>query len=670
MPETATGAARFRKETIRLPMARLGPPSSLPRFRWQQPTPNRPTPPHVGLSTEESANGFAWGEDSILPYRVFEDYDRDRREGSLDVLVLENGRLRAVVAPSLGGRLVELRDLASGRDLVFRNPVFQPANLAALNAWFSGGIEWNGLIPGHSPFTCAPVFAGVRETPQGPILRLYEFDRIVQATWQIDLFLPADAAVLFAHGRIVNPSDEARLAYWWTNVAAPMRPGTRVLSPADYSIEHVWPGNNLARCEFPRPDWDASYPEHWQNATSVFFRASGAPRLFIGAVDREGRGLLQTSTARMRGRKFFYFGTAPGGQNWMDYLSRPGEGNYLEIQSGITPTQNQRFVLAAREEMEWTEAFAPVELDPERAHAADYRIAVSHAAEALAALLPPDELTRIDAFLGAQSRERLDRRESTGSPWGMREERLTGRPLAKGLDFGVETPGDCWDDLARGLVISEGNLQQVPNGVVVSPRWIERVEASAGEQGATWLHELILAIAALDAGNREAAQAHAGASLRLKPTWAGYRLSALLTGDADAAFESYLRAWRIGGAPPELAVEIATFLMGADRPGELKAFVDSLAPDLRQNERIVLARAVVAAADRRFDEAEALLTSRRFATIREGETLLSDLWVRLRRGRLETALGREPTQDEIGRDLAEHPLPSTLDLRMHVLEGA
>ena len=105
--------------------------------------------------------------------------------------MIDNGRLRAVVAPSLGGRLLELKDLATGRDLVFRNPVFQPANLASLNAWFSGGIEWNGLIPGHTPFTCAPVFAGVRDTPQGPILRIYEFDRIVEATWQIDLFLPA-----------------------------------------------------------------------------------------------------------------------------------------------------------------------------------------------------------------------------------------------------------------------------------------------------------------------------------------------------------------------------------------------------------------------------------------------------------------------------------------------
>ena len=77
---------------------------------------------------------------------------------------------------------------------------------------------------------------------------------------------------------------------------------------------------------------------------------------------------------------------------------------------------------------------------------------------------------------------------------------------------------------------------------------------------------------------------------------------------------------------------------------------------------------MVAANEAAFDELEALLMSRQFATIREGETLLSDLWLRLRRGRLEATLQRLPTSDEVREDLASHPLPRSLDLRMHVLE--
>jgi len=659
---------QIRRETLRLPMARLGAPSNLPRFRWQQPTPNRPTPPNFGLNAEESAHGFAWGEDSILPYQVTDDYDRDLHDSALDVVVIDNGRLRAVVAPSLGGRLLELKDLATGRDLVFRNPVFQPANLASLNAWFSGGIECNGLIPGHTPFTCAPVFAGMRQTPEGPILRLYEFDRIVEATWQVDLFMPAGSAVLYAHGRIVNPNDTDRLAYWWTNIAAPMSEGTRVLSPADYSIEHIWPGNNLGRCEFPRAEWDASYPDNWENATSVFFRAPHAKRLFIAALDGTGYGMVQTATAEMRGRKFFYFGSAPGGQNWMDYLSRPGEGKYLEIQSGIAPTQNQHFVLAAGEEREWTEAFAPLQMNASLAHDPDYPAAVLRAESALDAVVPATELARIDSLLRTEARKPLDVRFAEGAPWGMRQEQLLGRRLAGGLDFEVDVPGDFWDDLATGLTIAERNLRDVPNGVAVSNLWIDRVAESAKAQGTTWLHSLIFAIARLDEVDVEAARAHIHRSLTARPSWLGYRLAALVTDDVEGRSENYRRAWAIGGTPAELAVEIATHSMAAGQPDALRTFVESLPTAVRDNERIVLARAVVAANARDFDQAERLLMSRQYATIREGEALLSDLWVQIRHGRLEAGLGRPATREEVRHDLALHPLPRSLDLRMHGLD--
>ncbi len=658
-------ATTIRVEALSMPMSRLGPPSQLPRFRWQQPTPKTGTPPNLGLSADESSHGFNWGEDSILPYQVFDDYDRDPKPGTLDVMVIENGRLRAVVAPSLGGRLLELKDLGTGRDLVFRNPVFQPANLAALNAWFSGGIEWNGLIPGHTPFTCAPVFAGVRETPRGPILRLYEFDRIVEATWQVDLFMPAASASLFAHGRIVNPSDETRLAYWWTNVAAPMSPGTRVLSPADYSIEHIWPGNNLSRCEFPRSDWDASYPEHWENATSVFFRAPSAPRLFIASVDRDGYGMAQTSTREMQGRKFFYFGSAVGGQNWMDYLSRPGEGNYLEIQSGIAPTQNQRFELAAHEEREWTEAFVPLALGT-RAHDADYRAATAHAASVIERTIPFDELAQMDAFLREQARLPLDVRHSTGAPWGARQERLTGIPLATGLDFSVASSEGYWDTLASGTSVAASKLHDMPDGIALAPAWIDRIKASAS----TWVGELTLATAALDRNDRAAAREHAARSLALKPGWAAYRLEALLATDPSAATDSYLRAWNAEGAPPELAVEIAQYFTAAGLSAELKAFVEGLPARIRDTERIILARAVVAANDGDFDQLEKLLFNRPFATIREGETLLSDLWTRLRRGRIEAELKRPATADEARADLKAHPVPRQLNLRMHEIEAS
>jgi hypothetical protein len=653
----------------RMPMSRLGPQSGLPRFRWQQPIADINTPPNRGLDAEESAHGFHWGKDSILPYLVYDDYDRDLRDGEMPLVTISNGRLEATVAPHLGGRLMALRDVKLGRDLVFANPVFQPANLAALNAWFSGGIEWNGLIPGHTPFTVAPVFAGVVETERGPILRLYEFDRIAEATWQIDLFMPADDDRLFVHGRLANSADTEKLAYWWTNVAAPMLPGTRVLSPADYSIEHVLPGNELAR--FPFPDaarFDGSYPENWRDSTSVFFRAPEAERRFIASLDGEGVGLGQTSTSTLVGRKFFYFGMAPGGQQWMNYLARPGEGDYLEIQSGVTPTQNQRFALPAQSELHWTEVYGAVSVDPALAHDADYAKAADATGAAIDLRFPQAELAEVDAFLVAASRQPVTRRLSEGAPWGMRQERLTGKVLAEGLDFTVATPGDAWDDLLATGQFSAGSLAAVPPGFAISDLWVAALEQSAKAQGETWLHALLLGIAALDRGDRETATPLFERSVALKATWLGLRQQALVAADPAAAERDYLAAWATGEAPPALAAEIVGFLVANDRLATLETFASGLPDSALSDERVHLGRARVAARQGDFDRLEKLL-ERRFATIREGEMLLDQLWTDLQRGRLQQALGREAKTAELAERLRQHPVPAHLNFRMKAAES-
>ena len=52
------GATRIATTSRKMPMSRLGRPSSLPRFRWQQPTIDKNTPPNRGLTPEESSHGF------------------------------------------------------------------------------------------------------------------------------------------------------------------------------------------------------------------------------------------------------------------------------------------------------------------------------------------------------------------------------------------------------------------------------------------------------------------------------------------------------------------------------------------------------------------------------------------------------------------------------------
>src|SRR5438045_2296683 len=83
------------------------------------------------------------------------------------------------------------------------------------------------------PLSRSPVFAAHVDTPQGPVLRLYEFERVRCVTYQIDFSLPDGSAFLFARVRISNPNDQTIPMYWWSNIAYPEKQGTRVIVPAN-----------------------------------------------------------------------------------------------------------------------------------------------------------------------------------------------------------------------------------------------------------------------------------------------------------------------------------------------------------------------------------------------------------------------------------------------------
>ena len=659
------GRATVTATTVQIPAARLGPANPLPKFNWQQPVRSKPMPPDRGLSAEETHLTFLHGKDSILPYQVFDDYDRNLGPKDIPIVTLENDRLRVTIAPGFGGRVTSIRDHRLNRELLFANPVFQPGNLGLLNAWWPGGIEWNGVVPGHTPVACAPVFVATLETERGPVLRIYEFDRVMQAAWQIDLFVPDGDDRLFMHGRIVNPDPTDMLGFWWTNTAVAATPGMRILSPADYGIEHVLPGNELARLPFPDlARFDGSYPDNWRNAMSVFFRAPNAPRLWIAALDQGGVGLVQTATDRMQGRKFFYFGNAPGGKHWMDFLSAPGKGDYVEIQSGFMPTQNQRFAFPGNSEIHWTECYGALEVDAAQVHSPEYQDAVAAAGHVIDQRYPVVELDEIDVFLREVSARPADRRLSTGSPWGGRDERLMARPIAAGLDFSIpDAPASAWDDLVKDGLFSALSLNSVPADFAVSSRWAAALAKSADVQGQTWLHALVLGLVALNEGRVKDAAALCERSLSMKPTWLGHRQLGLVAETPDSAEQHYLAAWSMPDAPLELADEIVDFFRKTGRIQQLSQFLKTLAPAVLGRERVILARAQVAAQSGEVEALEAFLTTE-FATIREGETLLDELWLALQCNKARRASGREPTDAELADLMQRNPITWHLNFQM------
>lgn len=648
-----------------LPIAPLGPPNPWPRFRFQ--IQEKPIRSPDGLSTEDRAGMFTNAAVAPLPYLIQDNYTRRRQMGELPTILVENAALRATFYPSLGGRMISLYDKRARRELLFDNPVLQFANLAIRNAWFSGGVEWNGPLYGHSLLTCSPVFAATVDTPRGPILRLYEFDRALETAWQVDVLLPAGDDRLWIHVRAINPNAHDVPFYWWTNIAVPLTGKTRVLSPADYALSHDATGNS--RLPFPSFDgFEGSHPHQYPYAKSVFFRKPGCAKPWAACVETDGRGLCHVSTAVLSGRKFFTWGTGRGGKRWMDFLSEVGRGDYIEIQGGVTPTQLQTRPLKAGTSLEWTECIAPFVVGAETARQPDYATACAAAGKAVDDRVNTGELRAMDAFLASRAEAPHQSVLHRGPAWGRLHEMRTGHRISPGLSFDVEPGAEerPWAELLAPGMFSKRTLAESPRSFAVSAGWITALRESARRHGATWLHHVHLGVALLEGGQFQEAMQSFASSLSLREGALAHRCIALLherDGRIDDAVASYERARALCPGDPSLAIEICELLTRQGRHEAFATLTKSLSPALAAHERIALMAAQVALARGDYPRVRELL-DREFATIREGELSLSELWFASHIKEAESRVGRALGDDEKRQVMRDFPPPRQIDFRM------
>ena len=281
----------LRLETLKLPVADLGPENPLPALLM---TPDMHQVENTEGIPPDMLENIGYGRlPNILPYTIQDGYSREKKLQELKVAVLENDILKATFLLDYGGRLYSLFHKPSNRELLSVNPVFQPANLALRNAWFSGGVEWNIGTIGHTPFTCAPMFAEKLEDHEGrPVLRLYEWERIRQVTYVLDFYLPENSPVLYVYAQIINPNDEVAM-YWWSNMAVPESEDTRVLVAAQKAYRFNYEGLSVV----PVPQFDGtdrSYSTVSKRAVDFFFHLE-KNRPWICALDGQGKGLIQSS---------------------------------------------------------------------------------------------------------------------------------------------------------------------------------------------------------------------------------------------------------------------------------------------------------------------------------------------------------------------------------------
>lgn len=662
--------SQFSIEMFVMPAADVGPEDPLPQIEAARDLHAVAELPGI---PDEMRHNIAYGHlPGVLPYTIQNGYNRDRKPRAFRAVVLENEHLRATFLPEVGGRLWSLFHKPSGRELLTVNPVFQPANLALRNAWFSGGVEWNIGTIGHTPTTCSPLFAARAARPDGtPVLRMWEFERMRGVWFQIDAYLPDGSEMLRVHVRIVNPHQHDTPMYWWSNIAVPEEAGKRVIVPAESAYRFGYTGR-LDVVPVPAfDDTDRTYTTISRRAIDYFFHVDvdAGRRPWITALDHAGAGLVQVSTQRLKGRKLFLWGTGSGGARWQEFLA-PGGAPYLEIQAGLARTQLEHVRMPANTTWSWLEGYGLMQADPKIVHGADWSAAQNTIESSLQKTAPRTaweaEHADASAWLDAPPLEIIQR----GSGWGALENMRraasgeaslgsTGAPFSA---VSLDVQQQPWVQLLHDRAFPSANTANPPIGFQIQENWLAQLEeAVAGAAQDNWFAWLHLGIMRNYAGNTDGARAAWKRSIELVPNAWAYRNLAVIDDDISA----YLTAHQLSPHTRTLTIEACRALWKAGRTDDCLQLIDGLPEAERSIGRIRLYEGLAALAAGQLTRVRAVLdTNFVVDDLREGDTPLSDLWF----GYYEQSIARDTgiPIDEALRERVrrEHPLPRHYDFRM------
>lgn len=668
--------SELRIESWTMPAADLGPENPLPPLVPREaPSASENT---TSLPQEMVGNMSIGHLNLILPYALQDHYSRQLSHREFRVAVLENETLRASFLLENGGRLWSLFHKPLGIELLEVNPVFQLANLAIRNAWFSGGVEWNIGTVGHSPFTCSPLFAArVIRNDGTPILRLYEWERFRGVPFQIDAYLPDGSSVLLIRVRITNPNKHDVPLYWWTNIAVPETPGTRVIVPADsaYCLGCEPPG--LTRIPVPIfQDTDITYPAQVDYAADFFFHTSGENSSWIAALNSEGRGIAHLSTRKLFGRKLWVWGNGRGGKNWQKFLSPPGKG-YIEIQAGLTRTQLEHLPMPPGSEWMWVEAYGLLEAEPGVVHGSDWSQAQGTVAEKLHHLISfadlENELQQGQRYSDVLPEELLQR----GSGWGALEQKrraISEEPpmCSDDLLFDDASLGDeqlPWFSLLEEGSFHEEDTHIPPKGFIVGGEWQSLLELAVQEkENNNWTAWFHLGIMRYHAGDYKGALQAWTHSLDCEWTpWTARNLGALawIEGRLDDAAELFIQACKASPTLIPLLNECGACFIEAGKADEWLDLLDSLPVSVKHSgrTRLIEAQASLEVGDLKtvelfFDERVVV------ADLREGDNSLTDLWFAYQTKKLMGIEGISLDDALHDRVRSEYPVPKEYDFRM------
>jgi hypothetical protein len=280
-------------------------------------------------------------------------------------IVLENGFVAITILPELGGRIYQWRDKATGRQLLYANPVIKPTSWGYRGWWLAvGGIEWSFPVDEHGLNEWRPWQVSTGSTAYGLSVTVSDVDDHTGLEVGATISLDAGHAYVTIQPFARNNTAVAQPYQLWLNAMLTLGDNTvsdqtQFIFPASEVVIHSTddggvPGSGSSMSWPIYNGRDLSWYGNWNGYLGFFVTA--VAHGFSGVYDHAAdQGIVRAYTPGWpAGTKLFGPGTLSPAY-WTDDNS-----SYIELWSGATGSFWSYATLNPGESFSWTEHWYPV----------------------------------------------------------------------------------------------------------------------------------------------------------------------------------------------------------------------------------------------------------------------------------------------------------------------
>lgn len=295
----------------------------------------------------------AMDPNGVYPYMSYSETSHRPVPGKYKMISLENEKVKAVISPDLGGKVVSLIHKASGKEVLYNPGVIRHTRILPRFYFVAGGIEVSFPIS-HSPSQNEKVLYRIDRMPERTYVVCGEREVHYGMQWSVEYSLGAEDDCLTQRMVIYNPGKQAYPWMSWSNAALPCAPDTQYDFPNGEVLSHASRLDTIAWKEE-----GTRYERDIREMTGYFWKTKDV-NAFGAFTPSLGSGLYHIAAeSSAPGIKLWSYGVE-GDKEW-SLLSTQKRQPYVEIQGGPISDQSIKLELKSGEQRSHTEYWIPTD---------------------------------------------------------------------------------------------------------------------------------------------------------------------------------------------------------------------------------------------------------------------------------------------------------------------